>query len=278
MVVNYFEHIKRFDTIIDYYPKMTASHVSLYYALFNLWNKSMFKPVIYISRQFVMKKSKIGSRTTYYKCMQDLEEWKFLKYHPALNGITQSRVQMAVFTDEYVDNIENITSTDAEMHYFIPSTCPKSLQARDSACSNLIQVHEQAQTKIDTSTGTHNRHITNTSKTKELETCSSPSQIINNLDFNSIDKRKKVALKKERETPELHEVKAYFAAQDKTDVEAAKFFYYYEASNWIGSNKNPITNWRALAEKWMRNNFNTKQFYPDYSTHLNKKINYNERL
>jgi len=208
--------------------------------------------------------------------MKELDAWNFLEYNPAINASIQSYVRMAVFTEEFVEKLKTNTSADADMHYYVPIACPKSGQAEDTTCSKSIQVTEQAQSKIDTCTDTHKRLITNTIKTKELETNSSPSQINNYKDFDSLNKRKKVAQKKENLNPELHEVLEYFKEQKQESEEAEKFYYYYASTGWIGANKNPITNWRALAEKWMRNNFSAKQMHADYSIHLNTKKDYDE--
>jgi len=56
------------------------------------------------------------------------------------------------------------------------------------------------------------------------------------------------------EDPILNDVILFFSKKNKDTTEAEKFFYYYEANGWtIGKNK--IKNWRAAAEKWLKNEF-----------------------
>ena len=68
------------------------------------------------------------------------------------------------------------------------------------------------------------------------------------------------------EDPILNDVVLFFAKKNKDTTEAEKFFYYYQANGWhIGQNK--IKNWRAAAEKWLKN---------DIKLITNNKTNTNE--
>ncbi len=50
----------------------------------------------------------------------------------------------------------------------------------------------------------------------------------------------------------LEKVILFFSEKKESSLEAEKFFYYYEARDWkIG--RNFIKNWKALAEKWIKN-------------------------
>ena len=66
--------------------------------------------------------------------------------------------------------------------------------------------------------------------------------------------------------PILSDVISFFSEKEKDTTEAEKFFYWYEANGWtIGKNK--IKNWRAAAEKWLKN---------DIKPITNNKTNTNE--
>jgi hypothetical protein len=52
-------------------------------ALFHFWNNARFPNELFINRQEVMTLSKIGSKGTYHKCINDLHEWKYLIYRPS---------------------------------------------------------------------------------------------------------------------------------------------------------------------------------------------------
>lgn len=77
--------------------ELNPSHVSLYLALFYQWNMNRFKNPISISRSDVMKVSKIGSKSTYHKCLKDLHTKGFLIYHPSHNPLRGSLIDMTIF-------------------------------------------------------------------------------------------------------------------------------------------------------------------------------------
>jgi hypothetical protein len=55
---------------------------------------------------------------------------------------------------------------------------------------------------------------------------------------------------------DLTEVESFFLQHHSTADEAHKFFYYNQGKNWMLTEKLPITNWKAVARKWL---LNTKQ-------------------
>jgi len=86
--------------------RLNTAHVSLYLALFQLWNMNRFRNPISLNRMDVMKISKIGSRTTYHRCMKELDNWGYLNYIPSHNPLKGSRVVMFIFETscEYEDS------------------------------------------------------------------------------------------------------------------------------------------------------------------------------
>lgn len=77
--------------------RLNASHISMYLALFQLWNVSRFNNLISINRMEVMKISKIGSKATYHKCLKELDYWGYIKYIPSHNPLKGSRIKMFIF-------------------------------------------------------------------------------------------------------------------------------------------------------------------------------------
>jgi len=78
--------------------RLNPSHVSLYLALFQYWNLARFKnPVVSISRDDIMRLSKIGSKVTYHRCIKDLHHWSYLQYLPSHNPFKGSQVYMFNF-------------------------------------------------------------------------------------------------------------------------------------------------------------------------------------
>lgn len=77
--------------------RLNPAHISLYLALFQMWNMNRFANPISISRNEAMKISKIGSRVTYHKCIKDLHNWSYLEYCPSHNPLKGSKVYMFNF-------------------------------------------------------------------------------------------------------------------------------------------------------------------------------------
>jgi hypothetical protein len=54
-----------------------------------------------------------------------------------------------------------------------------------------------------------------------------------------------------REGPTITEVETFFLQHNSTTEEAQKFFYYNQGKNWMLTDKLPISDWKALARKWL---------------------------
>lgn len=77
--------------------RLNPSHISLYMALFQLWNLHHFENPISIARDEMKKLSKIGSNNTYVKCLRDLSEWRYIDYKPSYNPYKGSLVNLYNF-------------------------------------------------------------------------------------------------------------------------------------------------------------------------------------
>ena len=66
-------------------------------ALFQLWNNNRFKEVFYVNREEVMQLSKIGSKSTYHRCVKELNHWKYIVYFPSHNPYKGSKIKMTKF-------------------------------------------------------------------------------------------------------------------------------------------------------------------------------------
>ena len=73
--VNYIAHLNGWFEKSYEDRRLSAVHMSLYMALFQFWNLNRFQNPFTIIREDIMKASKIGSKTTYTKCLKDLNEW-----------------------------------------------------------------------------------------------------------------------------------------------------------------------------------------------------------
>jgi len=95
--MNYIKHMNGVLQQFNEDSRLNPTHISLYIALFQLWNIHHFPEVFFIAREEVMKKSKIGSIATYHRCLGNLNDWKYIDYLPSHNSYKGSEIKMFIF-------------------------------------------------------------------------------------------------------------------------------------------------------------------------------------
>ncbi|WP_299671378.1 hypothetical protein [uncultured Polaribacter sp.] len=95
--VNYILHLKGVFIQFSKDNRLNPTHISLYVALFQIWNNNRFLEEFYINREEVMSFSKIGSKSTYHKCIKELNHWKYIIYYPSHNPFKGSKIKMFNF-------------------------------------------------------------------------------------------------------------------------------------------------------------------------------------
>ena len=95
--INYIKHLNAVFLQFSKDGRLNPTHISLYVALFQLWNNYHFPVNFHINREEVMQFSKIGSKTTYHRCIKDLHHWKYLLYEPSHNPFHGSKIKMFNF-------------------------------------------------------------------------------------------------------------------------------------------------------------------------------------
>lgn len=95
--MNYIKHLRGFFNYLDKDEKMTAHHISLYMALFNVWNINRFREYFEINRMDLMAMARIGSKNTYSKCMKELNDWGYIQYASGSNRYQVSKVSCTRF-------------------------------------------------------------------------------------------------------------------------------------------------------------------------------------
>ncbi len=89
MEINFIYHLTCFFFMTEQHQSMRPTHISLYIALFRLWNTSRFCETMSVSRTQMMKASKIGSKTCYYRSLKELHEWGYRSiFHRPVHGNT----------------------------------------------------------------------------------------------------------------------------------------------------------------------------------------------
>ncbi|WP_299051722.1 transcriptional regulator [uncultured Polaribacter sp.] len=256
--MNYIKHLTGFfDKVINDHT-LNPTHISLYIALFQFWNCNRFRNPISISRDEVMRISKISSKATYHKCLKNLHALGYLRYEPSYNPYKGSMVFMFNFS-------ENLK----------PKKKSFNKQVRDKQQTSNQPTSEQAEVSYINNTNSTN----SINKIKEEE----QSQNVRLENKEEVSKQKKFRQKNKSKVPVLEEVIKYFQEQNFPKIEANKFYNYFSSNGWLVGGKTPMKNWKAAAKNWILNsekyskNNSKKSIQPqNLSTSTNK--NYSEPL
>jgi len=95
--INYIKHLNGIFRQFSKDNRLNPTHISLYIALFQLWNHNRFPKDFFINREEIMSFSKIGSKSTYHRCIKELSHWKYILYSPSHNPFKGSRVELFQF-------------------------------------------------------------------------------------------------------------------------------------------------------------------------------------
>ena len=196
--------------------RLNPTHISLYMALFQEWNSSRFASEFYVNRRELMRVAKIGSKSTYHRCVTDLDSWKYLFYYPSNNPYKGSKIKMAIIG----------TSDEPVMRQYHPE---------------LEQLAEQYHPRSVPLEGHH--HPTNgqaVDSHRPIGGQALVSTINNNKQENKIKQPKG-----------WQAVFIFFEEKGFDADEAKKFFEHYQTRNWKTGDGKEIRDWRAVAINWM---------------------------
>jgi hypothetical protein len=97
MRINGFEQIKALYSIVfsqEY--DFTPQHISLYVFFINQNNRNNWVEWFKCPYDLAMAGACIGSKKTYYKCLNDLQEWKLLEYEKGSNNWKAPKIKLKV--------------------------------------------------------------------------------------------------------------------------------------------------------------------------------------
>ncbi|RTZ03589.1 transcriptional regulator [Flavobacterium bomense] len=278
--MNYIKHLTGFFNKINYEPNLNPTHISLYLALFQCWNVNRFKNPTGISREEIMKASKINSKATYHKCMKELELLGFMVYNPTFNPHSCSNIIMINFSEKEktISKIPHSTHSKNEpVHNLTESKNEHVIEQ----VNEQLYIYNKKQTvknnlnntKIDIEKISRNEPVQNLNplinpKEKEIKT-ETGQQILpvfaatNKKQTESGQQKEKSCAKKEKaveldlffETtvPSLEMILEYFSFKESSQIEANKFFNYYSSIGWLIGGKTKMKDWKAAARNWMLN-------------------------
>lgn len=125
--MNYIKHLNGFFCRLEKDDKMSPYHISLYLAIFQLWNLNRFKNPFSINRIEMMNLSRIGSVNTYARCIRQLNDWGYIIYSSSANWHSGSHISCIRF------DIATDTGTDtASDTLYINNTNIKKLKNHKS--------------------------------------------------------------------------------------------------------------------------------------------------
>jgi hypothetical protein len=123
--MNYIKHLNGVYVQFSKDNRLNPTHISLYIALFQFWNYNRFPNDFYINREEIMKFSKIGSNTTYHRCIKELSHWKYILYSPSHNPFKGSKVKLfnfstsdkqALYLDSTINEQALVSNTNINKH------------------------------------------------------------------------------------------------------------------------------------------------------------------
>lgn len=252
--MNYIKHLTGFFNRIAFENSLNPTHISLYLALFQCWNVNRFKNPIIISRDEMMKGSKIASKATYHKCIKELQRLKFLDYFPSYNPYSGTEVFMVNFSEgnNFSQNISSIASSNNDPSIPIfEQTEPKNEPVNGNVAE---QVNELPYIYNNKQTSKNNKNI-------DIDTNFQNFDDALFLKNETAEQKEKSSAKKEKEfvtssaveKPTIDLVKEYFKFQNFTEFEAERFFNYYSSIGWLIGGKTKMKDWQAAARNWMLN-------------------------
>ena len=213
--VNYIKHLTEVFIQFTEDKRLSPPHISLYMALFQMWNINRFQNPFLIIRSEIMQISKISNKSTYHRCINQLNQYGYIKYIPSRNPMIGSNVEM-----------------------------------KDSPI--LRHLNEPFYKHIN------NKHINICMEQNEF--CKPPKKekVKKEILPTAVSKNVKFI------APRIELVQEYFKEKNKPDIEAQKFFNYFESNGWKIGGRSPMKNWKAAANNWMLNSnkFNPIQNQP----------------
>ena len=214
MKVNYIKQLTEALMKFSDDDRLNPSHVSLYLALFQFWNINRFQNPISINRSEVMRISKIGSKSTYHRCITELSTWNYLEYRPSKNPMKGSTINMYTFG----------TSSGTSDEQVLDMKSPKNEQV-------------VGQVLVPSINSINNTNNNKTSKGRKYE-------------LHSPNAPRKT--QKRFSPPPLDEIIKFFKEKNANTEDAEKFFNHFESNGWKVGGKTKMKDWQTAARNWIK--------------------------
>src|SRR5699024_8105848 len=231
--MNYIKQLTHFFNKATADPHLRPTHLSLFMALFQLWNQSRFAPHIQIIRDEVMRLAKINSKATYHKTIGYLHRHHYIDYQPSYNPYKGSKIE-----------------------FFPNPGPPKNEPVQNLSTRSLNEPYNKLYT-----TNIKKDNISNLT----IESQKKEDQLMNRIESQQMEKNIKEKNSAKKEIPPPPEaVERFFLSRESTIREAHRFINHYTANGWLVGGKSPMKNWKASANNWITNSIN-------FNRHANRK-------
>ena len=294
--MNYIKHLTGFFEKVAIDKTLNPTHVSLYVALFQFWNCNRFKNPISISRDEVMRISKISSKATYHKCLKNLHSQGYINYEPSYNPFKGSHVYLFNFSDDLkpIPKSDKKASSNSELVFelvneqVVNKLCTSSETGTEQALvpyinntnitnnqniSKIVNLDEQAKNFEFDDFIARNEAISEKEKSsakKEMTEILADDNRQISSSFADTNENQTEKSRQKENVQTIENVKAYFLEKNFPELEAIKFFNYFSSNGWLVGGKTPMVNWQAAAQNWI---LNAPKFIsneqPNRAKHLN---------
>lgn len=272
--MNYILHLNKTFEKFCGDERLTPFHVSLYFSLFQYWNMARFRSPISISRDELMRSSKIGSVNTYIRCIKELDKWQYIKYVPSYNPQKGSQVYLYNFnnsnnngSDISTDKSNNKTAKKANGKAGEKPVIPSINNTNKLNNTNSLNGNKPTIKKIITKNSTANENTGKQKKSdqpkekkvaqKKRKSNHSTSAGISQKESKKSSEKASIKTQHNSEKrfrrPLLQTVQKYFEKNKWPVIEGEKLFNHYESNGWLVGGKTPMRNWQAAARNWILN-------------------------
>ncbi len=250
--MNYILQLSGFFQRVAADNRLNPTHVSLYMAIFQFWNAGHFQNPVSISRQELMRISKICAKATYHKCIKDLHNYGYIQYLPSFNPFKGSLV--------YLIDMQSSTKLVATHDRTNIETSIEQALAPYINKENILNLNIENE-----DTRPQNDIVLKVSKNRvkvvEINGEKAPSKNLPEKSTPTIHPTNALP-------PTLEQIREYFLEQNSTEVEAQKFFNHFQSNGWKVGGKAPMKDWQAAAGNWI---LNIPQFAPQPKVTVQKQ-------
>jgi hypothetical protein len=286
--MNYVKHLNAFFRIFHAEPDLDSYHLSLYYALFHLWNCKRFIPLLTVNRRQLMSISKIRSKGKYYQCLYALHEKGFLVYYPSEEMYQKATIGMVDLSNRgrqlpcpFSCVFPKPVSGSALVPYPVPGGIDNGTGVNIGGTDNSTEeVPLKGPEGTINSTGPvpETGHLLEDKPLNNLERGGNGHPPPDTKDLINSSRSGSIPL-------HLEEVEVFFAQEKYPAIEARSFYHYYQSVGWKTKGGILIKDWKGTAHRWMittnhqeRTAINVSKYGPDQHLHTSRGKDYSEPL